>query len=180
MELLKVITHAQGGFGYIKSGAHYGSNENCVMCRGYGINPYNASFAEIQFKQTALFWNNQNKNPFLHCMISFSTESAHTADEAMRFTDEIIAPLTEEHFALSGAHDDKRTGGSYHTHSFISTTNFNDGSMLYADNSTTYALAQRAADVIGKPVKLVVKNETKEWECPKVFVPREEEEDYNA
>lgn len=178
MEILKVITHSHGGSNYINNGINYLFDERCVMSHGYGINPYDANIAAMQFKQNAKFWNNQNKNPFLHCMISFSQETAPTANDAMRLTDKIIESLTEDHFALSGVHNEKRAGSLHHTHNFISTTNFNDGSMIYADNATNYALAQRTADITGQPVTLVVKTEGgEEWECPQIFTPQNDEEE---
>ena len=64
------------------------------------------------------------------------------------------------------------------THTCISTTNINGGKMMCPDNKTTYAMAQRVADVTGQPTKLVVENVKKvEWECPKTFYPQNEEDE---
>lgn len=178
MEVFKIITHAPGGENYVDNATEYILDGREVLSQGYGINPYNAESAGMQFKQTARFWSNQDKNPLIHCMLSFSPETAPTAEEAMRLTDEILEPLTEEHMALSVAHDKEREGSSYHSHTLISTTNFNDGTMLYADNKSNYAMAQRAADVTGQPVTLVVMNDRNEnWECPRVFIPQTDEDD---
>ena len=178
MELLKIITHAFGGDGYVDNATDYLFDGRCNIRHGYGINPNSHVSAGMQFKQTAKFWNNQDKNPFIHCMLSFSPETAPDPEIAMKLTAEIIEPLTDEHLALSGAHDEKRTGSIYHTHTFISTTNINNGTMMYPDNKTNYALAQRAADVTGQPVKLVVDNGKRDddgWECPKTFYPHKED-----
>ena len=178
MEIFKIITHAPGGENYVDNATDYVLDGREVLALGYGINPNNADSAGMQFKQTARFWDNQDKNPLIHCMISYSTDTAPTAEDAMRLTGEILEPLTDDHLALSVAHNETREGSSYHSHTLISTTNLNDGTMLYADNKSNYALAQRAADVTGQPVALVVMNDrNEEWECPRVFIPQTDEDD---
>ena len=178
MELLKIISRASGGEEYVDNATNYLLDDRCCMRQGYGVSVNNADSAAMQFKQTAKFWNNQNKNPFIQAILSFSPETAPTAETAMTLTDEIIQPLTEEHLAMSVAHNEVRSGSSYHTHTMISTTNYNDGTMLYPDNSNNYALAQRTADVTGQPVTLVVENDKKEeWTCPHVFYPQSDEDD---
>ncbi len=178
MEVLKITTHAPGGENYVDNATDYLLDGREALAHGYGINPNNSKSAGMQFKQTAKFWNNQDKNPLIHCMLSFSSDTAPTVEEAMKLTDEILEPLTGEHLALSVAHNEEREGSSCHSHTLISTTNFNDGTMLYADNKSNYALAQRAADVTNQPVTLVVMNDRNvEWECPRVFIPQTEEDD---
>ena len=173
MEILKIITRASGGENYVDNATKYLLDDRCVMAQGYGVSTNNADSAAMQFKQTAKFWNNQNKNQFVQAMLSYSSETALTAEAAMALTGEIIEPFTDEHQALSVAHNEERSGSSYHTHTLLATTNYNDGSMLYPDNPTNYALAQRAADVTGQPVTLVVENDKKEeWECPRIFYPQ--------
>ncbi len=173
MEILKMITRASGRENYVDNAANYLLDDRCVMAQGYGVSSNNADSAALQFKQTAKFWNNQNKNQFVQAMLSFTPETAPTAEAAMALTGKIMQPLTEEHLALSVAHNEERSGSSYHTHTLFGTTNYNNGSMLYPDNPTNYALAQRAADVTGQPVILVVENDKKEeWECPRVFYPQ--------
>lgn len=177
MEVLKVITRAKGGYDYIDKGTNYLFDDRCIKLNGYGISPYDQHSAAMQLKQNASFWNNQNKNPFIQSMISFSTETATTAEEAMRLTEEIHKPFTDEHLLLSGSHKEQRKGSEYHTHTFIHTTNINNGSMIHADNKTTFNLAQRVADITGQPVKLIVSNEqNKEWECPKLFTPKHDDD----
>ena len=178
MEILKIITRASGGENYVDNATNYLLDDRCVMAQGYGVSPNNADSAAMQFKQTARFWNNQNKNQFVQAMLSYSPETAPTAEAAMALTGEIIEPLTEEHQTLSVAHNEERSGSSYHTHTLFATTNYNDGSMLSPDNPTNYALAQRAANVTGQPVTLVVENDSKEeWECPRVFYPQTDDEE---
>lgn len=178
MEVFKIITHATGGADYVDNATGYVLDGREALAQGYGINPNDPKSAGMQFRQTAKFWGNQDKNPLIHCMISFSPETAPTAEDAMRLTGEILEPLTEEHMALSVAHDKEREGSSCHSHTLISTTNYNDGTMLYADNKSNYALAQRAADITNQPVTLVVMNDRNvEWECTRVFVPQNDEDD---
>ena len=178
MEILKIITHASGGENYVDNATNYLLDNRCVMAQGYGVSTNSADSAAMQFKQTAKFWNNQNKNQFVQAMLSYSPETAPTAEAAMVLTGEIIQPLTEEHQALSVAHNEARIGSLYHTHTLFGTTNYNDGSMLYPDNPTNYALAQHAANVTGQPVTLVVENDKKEeWECPRIFYPQTDDDE---
>lgn len=168
-----MITRASGGDNYVDNATNYLLDERSNIKHGYGVTVNNANSAAMQFKQTARFWNNQDKNPLVQAILSFSPETAPTAEAAMKLTDEIIEPLTVEHLTLSVAHDKVRGGSLCHTHNLINTTNYNDGSMLYPDNTTTYSLAQRAANVTGQPVTLIVENDKKEeWKCPYVFYPQ--------
>ena len=178
MEILKMITRASGRENYVDNAMNYLLDDRSCLRQGYGVSINDPNSAALQFKQTAKFWNNQNKNPFVQAMLSFTPETAPTAETAMALTGEIMQPLTEEHLALSVAHNEERSGSSYHTHTLFGTTNYNNGSMLYPDNPTNYALAQRAADVTGQPVTLVVENDkNEEWKCPRVFYPQTDDED---
>lgn len=178
MEILKIITHASGGENYVDNATNYLLDNRCVMAKCYGVSTNSADSAAMQFKQTAKFWNNQNKNQFVQAMLSCSPETAPTTEAAMVLTGEIIQPLTEEHQALSVAHNEARIGSLYHTHTLFGTNHYNDVSMLYPYNPTNYALAQRAANVTGQPVTLVVENDKKEeWECPRIFYPQTDDED---
>ena len=105
MELLKIITRASGGEEYITNVVNYLLDDRAVITEGYGVSSYDAASAATAIEKNIDFWNNQGKNPFLHCIISYTKETAPTAEEAMRLTDEIIKPLTDERMALSCAHD---------------------------------------------------------------------------
>lgn len=178
MEIFKVILHTHGGYPYINSAANYPIDGRQALAKGFGINPFDSKIAAMQFKKTAEFFNNENKTPLFHYMTSFTPDTAPTPERAMELTEQIFAPLTAEHLALMGAHNEKRDYSDNHTHTFMSPTNFNNGSMLYGDNKQNYALAQRMADVTGKPTKLIVRKENKEeWECSKVFIPQDYKED---
>ena len=108
MEILKVTTRASGGDDYVDNVTNYLLDERSSIKHGYGVSVNNADSAALQFKQTAKFWNNQDKNPFLQAILSFSPETAPTAEVAMKLTEEIIEPLTVEHLTLSVAHDKVR------------------------------------------------------------------------
>ena len=109
-------------------------------------------------------------------MISFTEDTAPTADEAMRLNEEIIRPFAKEHLVMSVVHNEKRDSSLFHVHNYVSTTNYNDGSMLYSDNRTNYGIAQRVADVTGKETALSVTYEQgKEGECPEIFTSQDEE-----
>lgn len=65
----------------------------------------------------------------------------------------------------------------YHTHTYEGTTNYNDGSRIYSDDKTNCAIAQRTAEVLHKPVKLIVDyGNGKVWEYPKIFVPQDNDD----
>ena len=84
---------------------------------------------------------------------------------------------------MVGVHNKERDGGSYHVHAAVSPTNFRNGSMLYCDNRTNYALAQSVANVTGQPSKLSVRydvkgeKDAKDWSCGKIFIPMSEIEE---
>ncbi len=178
MEILKVTTRASGGDDYVDNVTNYLLDERSSIKQGYGVSVNNADSAALQFKQTAKFWNNQDKNPFLQAILSFSPETAPTAEVAMKLTEEIIEPLTVEHLTLSVAHDKVRSGSLCHTHSLVNTTNYNDGSMLCPNNTTNYSLAQRTANVTGQPVTLIVESDKREeWTCPHLFYPQSTDDD---
>ena len=65
---------------------------------------------------------------------------------------------------------------TFHVHNYVSTTNYNYGSMLYSDNRTNYGIAQRVANVTGQVTRLTVTyDQGKEWECPEIFTSQDED-----
>ena len=176
MEIVRIITRASGGDTYIENAAKYVLDDRAVLTKSYGVSKLSADSASMQFKNTARFWNNHEKNPQMHLILSYTNKTAPTAEDAMRLTEEIIQPLTENHLALSCIHNRESEDSSYHSHSLISTTNFNDGTMLYSDNATNKAIAKKMANVTQEPVELYVEYDNgKEWKCPTVFVPDDDE-----
>ncbi len=172
MEIFKVIIHTHGGYPYIDSGANYPIDGRQALSKGFGINPYDPIIAAMQFKKAAEFFNNQNKTPLCHYMTSYTAETAPTPEKAMELTEKIFAPLVANHLALIGIHNKERGDSHCHSHTFMSPTNYQDGSMLYANNKQNYELAQRTANITGQPTQLVVRKETgEEWNCPKIFLP---------
>lgn len=178
METFKVILHTNGNDKCLYNVMKYPIDKDQIIAEGFGVNPYDPKAAMVQFKNTAKFWNNQDKTPIFHYMTSFTDKTAPTAEKAMELTKKIFEPLTNNHLALIGTHNKERGESSMHTHTAMSPTNINDGSMLYGDNTTNYALAQRTANITGQPTKLVVMKENrKEWTCPKIFIPQSDEDE---
>lgn len=177
METLKVIYHTFGDDECLEHVVNYPIGKDQVMREGFGITPYDSHKAYMQFKQVTEFWGNQDKTPCFHYITSFSKGTAATPEKAMELTKEIFDEITPSHLTAMGAHNKEREGGVIHTHTTVNPTDNNDGSMLYGDYRTNYALAQKMADVTGQPTKLVVRKENgEEKECPMIFVPRDEEE----
>lgn len=178
METFKVILHTNGDKKCLYKVMKYPIDKDQLISEGFGVNPYDPKSAMVQFENTAKFWGNQDKTPIFHYMTSFTDETAPTAEKAMELTKKIFEPLTNDHLALMGVHNKERGKCSMHSHTTVSPTNINDGSMLYADNTTNYAMAQRMADITGQPTKLVIRKENKhEWECPKIFYPQTDEDE---
>ena len=175
MEVFKVIIHTHGGNEYIRNAVSYVIDGRQVLERGYGVNPNDKNVAVMQLRKTAEYFRNQGKSPLFHYVTSYSSETAPTPEKAMELTGEIFSEITASHQALIGIHNEERGGSLHHAHTLVSPTDYRTGKMIYADNSTNYAMAQRMADVTGQPTKLVVRKEDEtEWECPIVFTPREE------
>lgn len=173
MEIFKMILHTHGGYPYIDNGANYAMDGRQVLTKGFGINQYDPAIAAMQFKKTAEFFNNEDKTPLFHYMTSFTSETAPTAEKTMELTEKIFDELTQNHLALISIHNEVRADSDYHSHTFMSPTNYKNGSMLYGDNATTFALAQRMANITGQPTKLIVRKENgNEWEHNKVFYPK--------
>lgn len=173
MAIVKIITYANGGDEYIESASQYPTNEDSVLAKGYGVTTEDSVTAQMQFSQTARFWNNENKNPFIHFMISFTPENASDPETAMRLTDKAIEPFKDDHLILTGVHRKEMENSDYHSHSFVQTTNFNDGSMIYADNSTTFQVAQCIADLTGEKCQLIKEKEgNMKKDFRKYFYPR--------
>lgn len=178
MEVLKVITRSRGGFNYINKATNYVLDERCAASKGYGLDPKNASSVKAGFKGNSSFWRNEDKNPLLHNMYMFTKETAPTPEDAIRLVDEISKPYTKDHLALSVGHEADRDCALNHVHQLIGTTNYVDGSMLYADDSTAFDLAQRTADATGQPVELETEsNDGKKWKCPRIFLPKKDDEE---
>lgn len=75
-----------------------------------------------------------------------------------------MEPLKEEHPILIENHKKPRDKSDYHGHGFVGTTNLETGKMLHPTNKLNYAMAQRMADIIQKPVALVIEKKNKEHE----------------
>ncbi|WP_024860525.1 relaxase/mobilization nuclease domain-containing protein [Ruminococcus flavefaciens] len=177
MEYIKVIKHTNGDDKCLKNVVNYPIGKDQVLKEGFGINPNDSKEAMRQFQSVAKFWDNQDKTPVFHYMTAFTGETAPTAEKAMELTKEIFKDITDSHLAATGTHYKDREWNWYHNHTAVSPTNINDGSMLYADNSTNFALAQNMADVTGQPTKLIIRKEDgTEVEIPKVFVPHDYED----
>lgn len=156
IDILKVITHADGGEEYARNATKYPANEYCVGLKGYGVDCNDPDTAKIQFESVAKYHGNDCKNQFIHFMMSFLTDTAPDADTAMKITDLALAQLKDKHLILIGNHKKHRGASDFHTHGFVGTTNLETGKMLHANNKLNYAIAQRMADVIQKPVELVL------------------------
>ncbi|HRU99770.1 MAG TPA: relaxase/mobilization nuclease domain-containing protein [Ruminococcus sp.] len=170
IDIIKVITHADGGEDYAKNVTKYPSNEYCVGLRGYGVDCYDPAIAKEQFEAYAKYHGNEGKNQFIHFMMSFLTETAPDAETSMEIIDQVLEPLKEEHPILIGNHKKQTLSSDYHGHAFVGTTNLETGKMLHPTNKLNYAMAQKMADIIQKPVELVIekKNKTPESEYSQV------------
>ena len=163
-DIFKVITHADGGEDYVKNATKYPSNETCVGLKGYGVDCYDPATAKMQFDSVAKYYGNDGKNQFIHLMMSFLKETAPDAETSMEIIDQVLEPLKEEHPILIGNHKKPRDKSDYHGHGFVGTTNLETGKMLHPTNKLNYAMAQRMADIIQKPVALVIEKKNKEHE----------------
>ena len=173
METFKVIKHTTGDDMCLRNVINYPIGKDQVLKEGFGIDANNTSAATTQYEAVTEFFGNENKTRVFHYMAAFTDKTAPTAEKAMELTKEIFADITDDHLAAIGVHNKEREGGSYHSHTAVCPTSIHDGSMLYGDNDTNYALAQRMADVTGEPVKLVVRSDKGEdWECPVIFTPK--------
>ncbi|MBR3421039.1 MAG: relaxase/mobilization nuclease domain-containing protein [Ruminococcus sp.] len=161
IDIIKVITHADGGEDYAKNVAKYPSNEYCVGLRGYGVDCNDPATAKMQFDSLAKYHGNEGKNQFIHFMMSFLRETAPDADTSMEIIDQVLEPLKEEYPILIGNHKKHTEKSDYHGHGFVGTTNLETGKMLHPTNKLDYTIAQRMADVIQKPVELVIEKKKK-------------------
>lgn len=160
-DILKVIWHADGGEDYAKNAIKYPSNETCVGLKGYGVDCYDPATAKEQFEAYAKYHGNDGKNQFIQFMMSFLKETAPDAETSMEIIDQVLDPLKEEHPILIGNHKKHREKSEYHGHGFVGTTNLETGKMLHSTNKLNYAMAQRMADIIQKPVELVIEKKNK-------------------
>ena len=173
METLKVILHTTGDDKCLKNVLNYVIVKESILKKVFGINPDNPNAALLQFKKAADFFDNQCYTPIFHYITSYTKKTAPTAEKAMELTKALFEPLTQFHLAVEVVHFKERDGSSYHSHTAVSPTNIHNVSMLYGDNRTNYALAQRLSNITGEPVKLIIKSENgKEWECPRIFTPQ--------
>lgn len=160
-DILKVIWHTDGGDEYSTNATKYPSNEDCVGLRGYGVDADAPTTAKMQFDSLAKFHGNDGKNEFIQFMISPLKETAPDAETAMEIADQVLDPLKDEYLILIGAHKKEHQKSDYHTHSYVGTTNLETGKMLHPTNKLNYAIAQKMADVIQKPVQLVIEKKNK-------------------
>ena len=176
METFKVILHTKGDDKCLRNVVNYPIGKDQVLKEGFGIDPNNSRNAFEQFKAVEKFFGNTGKTPVFHYVQSFTAETAPTPEKAMELTKKIFDPLLSRHLAGIGIHEKEREECKYHSHTAMSPSDIYDGSMIHADNKTNFALAQRMADVTGKPTQLVVRNEDEtEWKCNKIFVPYDDE-----
>lgn len=177
METLKLIKHTEGDDNCLNNVVNYPIGKDQVLKEGFGINPYDSKEAAYQFKEVAKFFNNQESTPVYHYMLSFTQETAPTAERAMELTKEIFEPVIENHLTAIGVHYKEREGGNFHTHLAVSPTDLNDGSLMYGDNATNCPLARRMAECTGQPTEYVIRKEDEtEVKYPEIFVPQNDED----
>lgn len=175
IDVIKVITHAEGGEEYLKNATNYTSNKDSVAVKGYGVDADNPETAKMQIETTQKYYGNEDKNPFIQYMISFTRETADTPEKAMAITDTVLEPFKNKHQILIGDHKKSNEKSDYHTHSYIITTNLETGKMIYSNNKTNFPIAQRLADTIGKPVEFVIEKKgsvNRDDDYKKYFYPR--------
>lgn len=160
-DILKVIWHADGGDEYSRNATKYPSNEDCVGLRGYGVDADDPTTAKMQFDSLSKYHGNEGKNEFIQFMISPLKETAPDAETAMEIADQVLDPLKDEYLILIGAHKKEHQKSDFHTHGYVGTTNLETGKMLHPTNKLNYAMAQRMADTIQKPVELVIEKKNK-------------------
>lgn len=176
MEILEVILHTTADDECLRNVVNYPMSGREEIVKGYGVNPHNTDSALMQFRKTAEFWGNTDKTPVYHSVLSFTKATAPTAERAMELTEQIYGPILGDHLAIIGSHEKERGDSDYHTHAAISPTNYNNGSMMCADNSTLFPIAQRMADITGEKCRLVVKPEDKsKKEFHHMFYPHKED-----
>ena len=159
MEIFELILHTKGDENCLRNVISYPISGNEILFKGFGVNPYNSEAALLQFQKASNFWNNDGKTPVYHDVLSFTKETAPTAEKAMELTQLIFDPLLVDHMALIGIHQKKRGDSDFHSHTVFSPTNFRNGAMLHADNTTIFPLAQRVADITGQICLLIIKPE---------------------
>lgn len=178
METFKLILHTNGDDKCLRNVVNYPIGKDQVLKEGFGIDPNSSGNAAVQFRAVGRFWGNEDKTPVFHYVQSFTKETAPTPEKAMELTKQTFDPLLSRHLAGIGIHDKERDDCKYHSHTAMSPTDIYDGKMIYADNKTNFALAQRMADITGKPTQLVIRKEDgTEWTCKQKFVPHDDEDD---
>lgn len=178
MEIFEVNLHTTGDCNCLNTVVGYPIKGNEVLSKGYGVTTHDPYSAALQFRKVAEFWGNECKTPVYHDVLSFTKKTAPTAERAMELTHEIFSPYLDDHLTLVGVHHKERGSSAYHTHTVISPTNYRNGKLMYADNSTLFPLAQHAADVMQETVRLVVKPEDKEKkEFHRLFYPHRQVEE---
>ena len=186
-DIVKVITHSDGGEKYSKNVSEYVSNGDSVAVRGYGVDANDPETAKMQFDTMAKYHGNEGKNQYIQFMMSFLKETAPDAETAMEITDQVLDPLKENHLILIGEHEKHREKSDFHTHNFVGTTDIETGKMLHPTNKLNYSMAQRMADIIQKPVELVIEKKNKNTESTqnteknkdftRIFYPRNSSKD---
>lgn len=160
-DIIKVITRTDGGDEYSKNATKYPLNGDSVAVMGYGVNPNSPETAKMQFDSMAKYHGNEGKNQYIHFMISFLRDTAPDAATAMNISDKVMDPLKDNHLILIGGHEKHRDKSDFHTHNFVGTTDIETGKMLHPTNKLNYGMAQRMADIIQKPVELVIEKKNK-------------------
>lgn len=107
MAVVIITTHTDGGKKYVESASNYPTNEDSVLAKGYGVTTENPNTTQMQFNNTANFWNNQNKNQFIHFTCSFTPEEAPDAETAIAIADKSLEPYKDDHLMLMSAHKKK-------------------------------------------------------------------------
>lgn len=178
MEIFEVNIHTNADDNCLRNVVNYPIKGKEILSKGYGVSPYDTNDAVMQMKKPAEYWENTDKTPICHDVISFTREIAPTAEKALELAEKIFAPYIDDHLTLIGVHEEERGPSAFHTHIVFSPTNINDGSMMNSDNSGLFPIAQRVADITGQKCRLVVKPEDKKKkEYHTVFYPHMQSND---
>ena len=181
MEIFEVIKHTHADNQCFERVVGYPIKGKEVIAKGFGVTPYDKKAAIMQMRAVAEYWGNTWKTPICHIVLSFTRETAPTAERALELALKIFAPYIPNHQTLVGVHHAVRKSSDYHVHVVYSPTNFRNGAMMRGDNTGMFPIAQSTANLTGQACKYVVKPEDKtKKEYHTVFYPKKAMKDLFA
>ncbi len=150
MVYVKLLRDTYGGEKYLRNACAYVENSERYICGGgYGVDPYNLSYAYNQMMGVKRYFSKTSGNPLLHFVVSYD-RSVSDPFSAADISNTVVSYFTPEYQLLWCVHGKDRGCSHYHTHIVLNSVSYVNGKMFHSGPAEMNAFARYVGTVTGQ------------------------------